>query len=36
MEHRTPVPNDQLSIYGAVTNWCEQFGLKEEEKDEKS
>ena len=23
---------NQLSIYGAVTNWCEQFGLTEEEK----
>ena len=22
---------NQLSIYGAVTNWCEQFGLTEEE-----
>ena len=23
---------NQLSVYGAVTNWCYQFGLKEEEK----
>ena len=23
---------NQLSIYGAVSNWCEQFGLTEEEK----
>ena len=23
---------DQLSIYGAVANWCHQFGLTEEEK----
>ena len=23
---------NQLSIYGAVTNWCQQFGLTEEEK----
>ena len=23
---------NQLSIYGAVSTWCEQFGLKEEEK----
>ena len=23
---------NQLSVYGAVTNWCEQFGLTEEEK----
>ena len=23
---------NRLSIYGAVTNWCRQFDLKEEEK----
>ena len=24
---------NQLSVYGAVTNWCHQFGLTEEEKE---
>ena len=27
---------NQLSIYGAVSNWCEQFGLTEEEKGQKN
>ena len=32
--HRTLVPNHSLckSIHGTVTNWCEHFGLTEEEK----
>ena len=25
----------QLSIYGAVSNWCAQFGLTEDERDKK-
>ena len=25
-------PVNQLSVYGAVANWCQQFGLTEEEK----
>ena len=40
-EHRALIPNyihsvNQIIFYGAVTNWCEQFGLKEEEKDKRS
>ena len=34
ISHRTIHSANQLSVYGAVTSWCEEFGLKPDETSE--